>query len=132
MMSTNPVVLLRLHERLRRYAKPSYLLPRPIREDVIEAADLIEQLQAEKARREWQPIETAPKDGTIILLAPHMMTGWWEFGDDNWQVLHIRLNADGTIANDWSVQPKMVFCLSTDMLGAEPTHWMPLPEPPGQ
>jgi len=58
----------------------------------------------------WQPIETAPKDGTFILVAVpgevaiHIMLVWWL---DGW-------------------------CLdmtNTPIVG-NPTHWMPLPEPP--
>jgi hypothetical protein len=79
---------------------------------------------------EWQPIETAPKDGERILLAPHMMTGWWEFGDNEWMVLGIPLNEDHSIAVDWTVQPKLFFCLYAKQFGIEPTHWHPLPAPP--
>jgi hypothetical protein len=68
---------------------------------------------------EWQPIETAPKDGTIIWLwgtcesspqaRPHvgcedMETGFW--------VPHGWYSNNG---NYWIV---------------EPTYWQPLPEPP--
>lgn len=59
----------------------------------------------------WQPIETAPKDGTRVLLggtfygdAWEMMTGFYQDG--------IGLKTDGA-AGDWIV-----------------THWMPLPAPP--
>jgi len=59
---------------------------------------------------DWKPIETAPKDGTFILVAVpgevaiHIMLVWWL---DGW-------------------------CLdmtNTPIVG-NPTHWMPLPEPP--
>lgn len=89
-------------------------------------------LQAVPAASEvgWQPIESAPKDGTRVLLAPHMMTGWWEFGDDEWVVTAIPLEEDRTIANDWTVQPRLFFCLYAKQFGVEPTHWRPLPKPP--
>ena len=81
--------------------------------------------------RGWQPIETAPREGEQVLLAPQMMVGWWEFGDENWQVLHIHLNHDSTVADDWTVDvPKRWYCLAANAWGQEPTHWMPLPEPP--
>jgi hypothetical protein len=79
----------------------------------------------------WQPIETAPRDGTMILIAPHMLTCWWEFGDDEWLTTTIALNsADGTIANDGWQNAKMWFCVYASQYGVEPTHWHVLPEPP--
>lgn len=63
------------------------------------------------AARAWQPIETAPRDGTTILLfAPaweNAVTGW-TFGDDEWQ--------------DCPFNP--------NRLDYRPTHWQPLPSPP--
>lgn len=58
---------------------------------------------------EWQPIETAPRDGTRILvfypvLDGHIFTAGFEFG--TWQ------------SGIW------------DGRREQPTHWMPLPEPP--
>lgn len=68
----------------------------------------------------WQPIETAPKDGTSVLLFKQSMDfkirgyGYWEGGDSfvsGW----ISKGFDDTFGN----------------LGlANPSHWMPLPEPP--
>ena len=61
----------------------------------------------------WEPIETAPKDGTIIF--------GWEPRATKWKIKF------------------MVFVKTTDggywtnalVSGAIlPTHWMPLPEPP--
>jgi hypothetical protein len=61
---------------------------------------------------EWQPIETAPKDGTELLLyGPFVPTGgtymdigrWTDYADGFW---------------DWSADD------------SQPTHWMPLPSPP--
>ena len=55
----------------------------------------------------WQPIETAPKDGSSILLA----TPKGRIADGFWALTY----------GVWSWPYVMV----------EPTHWMPLPAPPG-
>lgn len=64
---------------------------------------------------EWQPIESAPKDGTEILLGwPKMrMSGYW----------------DTFKSNDWATDRWMT---SRGVYKGKhsPTHWMPLPEPP--
>ena len=60
--------------------------------------------------RQWQPIETAPKDGTMVLVFTngHMdVTSWPE----NW-------------GGKW---PSAYMAYAE---GLEPTHWMPLPAPP--
>lgn len=57
----------------------------------------------------WQPIETAPKDGTSILLADNyggMQICWWD-------------------SYDWRHDLDDV-CSTFD----DPTHWMPLPPSP--
>ena len=57
----------------------------------------------------WQPIETAPKDGTEIL-------GWpVEGGDNNIAIVYYFFR--GWCSGDY---------------GADPTHWMPLPKPPDE
>jgi hypothetical protein len=63
-----------------------------------------------RTRMEWQPIATAPKKGQV-LLAARRHSPWfseeWEFGIGEY------------LATRWP------------FLGAgQPTHWMPLPEPP--
>ena len=56
---------------------------------------------------EWQPIETAPKDGMILACAEGMMRlVLWE--GNQWKVVGV------------DIEPHW-FC---------PVHWMPLPEPP--
>ena len=70
----------------------------------------------------WQPIETAPKDGTSILIVTlqgYMTTVRWE-GESccgGWALI-----VDGTTQNCEAD-------CSSD-LPKTPTHWMPLPEPP--
>jgi hypothetical protein len=57
---------------------------------------------------EWQPIETAPKDGTFILVygyGDYHHAFWLDQGNGFW----------------FSIDDSLV----------DPTHWMPLPSPPG-
>ena len=79
---------------------------------------------------EWQPIETAPKDGAAVLLylpdaytmcglTDGIIIGHWSAAD---------LPADAPEHSDdaWFhvSQTGGFYC------DIEPTHWMPLPEPP--
>ena len=53
----------------------------------------------------WYPIETAPKDGSLILMFDGcIIMAWW---DDGWY-------------SDEYCPPQII----------RATHWMPLPEPP--
>jgi hypothetical protein len=80
---------------------------------------------------EWQPIETAPRDGTQILMyggkpgydydgaiEPVCFTAWWEqfrLPDRNGQTGMWRFcSYDSGYYGEWE----------------NPTHWMPLPAPP--
>ena len=80
--------------------------------------------QNRPAEPQWQPIATAPKDGTPILayfpqcsfepsLKPlKAVLRWAKYGD--WENYYQAVVSDGFAgAEDW-----------------QPTHWMPLPEPP--
>lgn len=61
----------------------------------------------------WQPIETAPKDGTIIF--------GWEPRASKWKIkfmVFVNTKDGGYWTN----------ALTTGAV--LPTHWMPLPEPP--
>ena len=68
----------------------------------------------------WQPIETAPKDGTYVLIATEshdggMTTACW---DAEWS------SSSGWWLLDNGKDPEI------PLRGAEPTHWMPLPAAP--
>jgi len=62
---------------------------------------------------EWQPIETAPKDGRRILVYRPGKHKYSTVDIDFWQVNRAPLNC-------WWHSPS----------DGQPTHWMPLPEPP--
>jgi hypothetical protein len=64
----------------------------------------------------WQPIETAPKDGTPILIT--RPTEWQ--CEEGWHV--VRWDDDW-----WQVHDGKFDC---PLRGPDPTHWMPLPVPP--
>lgn len=59
---------------------------------------------------EWQPIETAPKDGTAI----------W--------VSAVGVGEPVRTVQHW--YGEWVNIYNGDSIGWEPTHWMPLPAPP--
>lgn len=64
---------------------------------------------------EWQPIETAPKDGTSILVFPDIKVTNWGYTRD-------KQNEFGWIG---------CYSYTTDEYDTlDPTHWMPLPAPP--
>jgi hypothetical protein len=78
---------------------------------------------------EWQPIETAPKDSTLILL-----WGIWSgevSGNSKVKEMHLGCYYPSEYPRkseenfDWVV-------IGGDMYGCrlKPTHWMPLPKPP--
>lgn len=99
------------------------------------AEGMVERLAAKVTaaeREEWQPIETAPRDGTVILAygnkyypqgidAPKMaFTRWKTETRDEWVWLDDVTKQLVTIdESDWDSEG-----------GISPTHWLPLPPPP--
>jgi len=84
---------------------------------------------------EWQPIETAPRDGTEIL-------GWRDdcgamlirytacdaFMSED-EIERSGLDEETLFKPDWFGADFVAGCMRLE--GSElPTHWMPLPEPP--
>lgn len=69
----------------------------------------------------WQPIETAPRDGTAVL-------GYWSRphgladipSDESNYGITAYLNFEWVSADD------------DEVFYSPPTHWMPLPEPPNE
>lgn len=110
---------------VRAFLKPEY------GREIAAAADHIDAQADEIAalRQPWQPIETAPKDGTHVILTngAAVSEGWWEHQEpyirperDAYGGIQDQAESDGY--DDW-----------LDVLGGMqpiPTHWMRLPAPP--
>ncbi len=80
------------------------------------------------SNNEWQPIETAPTDGTGVLLAytlaeddPMFFVSWGVCED----------NGTWWAAQDFIVVPARSSCPAIFDY-QHPTYWMPLPEPPNE
>lgn len=69
---------------------------------------------------EWQPIATAPKDGTDILLVEYGRDGYGEIDVGSWGFIE-KSDWDGSDVIGW---------LSNYGRITEPTHWAPLPKAP--
>ena len=82
-------------------------------------------IRADQIEREWQPIETAPKDGTEIIV-----TDGYEVWTAKHSVSNIRNYAPffATTCNGrlWYRGPD--WCEEREYFDS--THWMPLPAPP--
>ena len=75
---------------------------------------------------QWQPIETAPKDGTSILVS----NGRWR--DIAYWAAFARFN---NITDSMDVGPAWCGRDCDDpyySYALDPTHWMPLPPPPAE
>ena len=70
---------------------------------------------------EWQPISTAPKDGTSVLLAGTRSVGegFWDDGSECY-------GHRGGAGWFWEGDRGSLLTASNAIV----THWMPLPEPP--
>ena len=98
--------------------------PRHIQSVIEDLIEEIRRLQIVEEASRWRPIETAPKDGTHILLYyperdcciggsyVEITDGDWETGYKRWM--------------EWQVDDE----LYVGDEGYSPTHWMPLPTPP--
>jgi len=77
----------------------------------------------ERGRAQWQPIETAPKDGTPILLGYLDKRGWFAARSALWFLVHPKHKE-----KDWAyawVCPSM-----QTLIDNRATHWMPILAPP--
>lgn len=70
---------------------------------------------------EWQPITTAPRDGTNILLA---------HGNDITSGKWARPNGFNPLVTMLAGDEGGYWCHTGSAFPFKPTHWMPLPSPP--
>lgn len=78
-------------------------------------------LERRLTSRTWFPIETAPKDGTqVLLLVPN-----WGKPDQGTHCVVAQWSDDTDDECKWVRDPGDEFSNTWP-----PTHWMPLPEPP--
>ena len=78
--------------------------------------------------REWQPIKTAPKDGTEVLVGKHI-SGEWRVCQASWNFFPGCDNPiQGYEPDVWWWNCDADWGGITDDEG--PSHWMPMPSPP--
>jgi len=79
---------------------------------------------------EWQPIETAPKDGTRILISngDYVCEAKMESREYESEE-YVRTERDGSVISRRSKRTDYWWRPTLDW-AYDATHWMPLPEPP--
>ncbi|UNY40271.1 hypothetical protein KLEP181_gp30 [Paracoccus phage vB_PmaP_KLEP18-1] len=87
----------------------------------LENADFIRAFDGVRRETGWQPIETAPKDGTLILM-------FWPESVNNRTLGHVI--STGSIDDDWWDVDNWTAGKILDEGATKPTHWMPLPPAP--
>lgn len=82
---------------------------------------------------EWQLIETAPRDGTEVIVGFDIATVWivrnarWSEGSRWKEIGH---ESQGEARGWWSPKHSVTQVKLEGIY--EPTHWIPLPTPPGE
>jgi hypothetical protein len=86
----------------------------------------------DNSQQGWQPIETAPKDGTVVLLTAFDEDGR-PFGEE-WPCYWGHIQQNGLfpgVTGMWTVTGGGVTWSEAPEEGG-PTHWRPLPPAPGE
>lgn len=76
---------------------------------------------------DWQPIDTAPKDGSYVLIADaeHVTVGFYQSDTGETLIAGDNPHWEPFDHSYWNR-------LETDDSWFQPTHWAPLPDPPVQ
>lgn len=74
---------------------------------------------------EWQTIETAPINTAVLVFVPN----WDHYGPGIYRAIRVNFGPDRAAEHWHSSAWAMGRDFATD---CQPTHWMPLPDPPSQ
>lgn len=74
----------------------------------------------------WQPIETAPRDGTKILVCRRFPFDCWHYDVAKWAIKREHISGWAKKVGEYSER----YDENWEWFEIRPTHWMPLPEPP--
>ena len=85
-----------------------------MREGAAEIDRLTAEIERLRAASQWQPIETAPKDGTKVLV--------WRPYEDKDHEAHCGVDRWSDVSGSWWNSRRY----------QQPTQWQPLPSPPTQ
>lgn len=124
-------------------------MPEWVRQEIVDAREVVDskahgrlRLVSERttiwladaldAARAWRPIETAPRDGTIVLCAYRLNGETWAmdamYWDAEFHTTYLDEEADDAVHTgawtDGSIDA------NEDPMEFRPSHWMPLPAPP--
>lgn len=79
---------------------------------------------------DWRPIETAPEDGTMILLADHESVCLGKWIDTSHETERLISTKGNRRTYETVLVKEGYFERFPDDPWIDPTHWMPLPDPP--
>ena len=101
-------------------------------ERFINKAIALAAINAIPAVDEWQPIETAPKDGTEILVwrsdAGVLLARWTSCAEFLTDAELDKMSDDSAHQEDWFCADFVAGCRMQE--DCDPTYWRPLPKPP--